>query len=100
MDYKERIGHYRNMAKRWEQGEQLLLNGELRMQDTLREAARTIETLLAERDAAIADIFQSSDSLCNVCKYFPDDFSPICFNCTQIGGLNNNWQWRGPQKHD
>ena len=49
MDYKELIEKYRSMARRWENGEQLLLNGELRIQDTLREAATAIKTLLVEQ---------------------------------------------------
>lgn len=50
MDYGKQIERYRSYATRWEHGEQLLLNGEIRLQDTLREAAAAIETLLAERD--------------------------------------------------
>jgi hypothetical protein len=53
MDYKELIEKYHSMARRWKNGEQLLLNGELRIQDTLREAATAIKTLLVERDVAI-----------------------------------------------
>lgn len=33
MDYKEQIEQYRSLASRWENGEQLLLNSELRFQD-------------------------------------------------------------------
>lgn len=95
MDYKSMISDRRREAINLREN-----RGQYTLATEFEEDADAIKTLLAERDAAIADIFQSSDSLCNVCKYFPDDFSPICFNCTQIGGLNNNWQWRGPQKHD
>lgn len=52
MDYKELIEAYRSYADRWERGEQILLTGEMRLQNTMREAADAIETLMTERDAA------------------------------------------------
>lgn len=65
MDYKEMIERYRSYATRWERGEQLMLNGEMRIQDTLREAAAAIEAVLAERDAAISAIPKD----CSKCIY-------------------------------
>lgn len=98
--YKELLEQLRNIVNHGDEQPAEYCTNRCGGCDACDKSIDAIETLLAERDAAIADIFQSSDSLCNVCKYFPDDFSPICFSCTQIGGLNNNWQWRGPQKHD
>ena len=63
-DYKKQIECYHDIAKRLEQGEQLLLNG---MQDTLRDAASAIETLLAERDAAVFALKLMIDS-CRICE--------------------------------
>ena len=67
MDYKKLIENYRRIAKRWECGEQLLLNGELRIQDVLRESADAIATLLVERDAAVEELH----GRCSQCKHFP-----------------------------
>lgn len=65
------------------------------------EAADAIETLLAERDAAVADI----DRYCATCKHFlifHNECTPDydCDNpeCKNISGVNTGWQWRGPQK--
>lgn len=58
----------------------------------LRDAATAIETLLAEREAAVADltsICQDSGDACHLCKHLP--CAPKHDRC--IG-----WQWRGPQK--
>ena len=60
MDYDKLIARWRNLANRWENGEQLLLDGTVRIEDELRIGATAIETLCvdlalvtAERDAAI-----------------------------------------------
>lgn len=96
MDYKEQIKYYRDTAKRWEQGEQLLLNGELRMQDTLREFADIIETLLAERDAAVDSIPKN----CNTCCHWYDGgcVAPLELFGGCDFGIRQAWQWCGPQK--
>lgn len=66
--------------------------------DICRKAADTIETLLAERDAAVEDLWKRPHpSTCKHgehCDYisaitgFPD-----CYSCDE-------WEWRGPQKGD
>ncbi len=58
------------------------------------EAAAAIETLLAERDAAVEDL----KGRCGVCKH-----RRVCLFDEQhrIGCAVSNrghWQWRGPQK--
>lgn len=60
-----------------------------------KEAADAIETLLAELDAAMIDLRRMG---CQVCKHLGNDSlnSPCC----TCGDTDNNWQWRGPQKHD
>lgn len=65
------------------------------------QAATVIETLLEERDAAVADI----DRCCATCKHFlilRDGCTPDydCGNpeCKNISGVNTGWQWRGLQK--
>lgn len=89
MDYKELIETYRHYASRWESGEQLLLSGAMRIQDTLREAADSIETLLVERDAAVKDL-----TMIGHCK--------TCWNITPWCADNpdscEGYVWRGPQK--
>lgn len=95
MDYKEQADRYRNMANRWECGEQLLLNGELRIQDTLRESAAAIETLLAERDAAVEWLRGS----CINCKnFYSSPQSSQCADCRFDCGTSDHWEWRGLQK--
>lgn len=60
------------------------------------DAATAIETLLAERDAAVEDLRFVSD--CTSCKYYPFDGS--CDACLECSCENENvaWEWRGPQK--
>lgn len=97
-DYKEMIERFRSFADRWEHGEQLLLNGELRLQDALRDAATAIETLMAERDAAVEGLAKRPHP--STCKYGEhcDYISaitrrPDCYSCDE-------WQWRGPQDEE
>lgn len=98
MDYKELIGRYRLYATRWENGEQLLLNGEMRIQDTLRDAADAIETLLEERDSAVEELRGN----CSACVHanISAESSP-CYDCTWSAFCmsgSDNWEWRGRQK--
>lgn len=60
------------------------------------EAANTIETLLAEREAAMEDL----RGRCDICKH-----RRVCLFDKQhrIGCANSkrgHWQWRGPTPHD
>lgn len=84
MDYKELIDKYRSMARRWENGEQLLLNGELQIQDTLREAATAIKTLLVEQDVAIKVTHGQWEKI-----------KPIHYSCSicgyKVGGMTSNY---------
>lgn len=62
------------------------------LQDRMREAATAIETLSAERDAAVEELRGE----CRVCErrgecLFNDQYRDEC-------GNGSNWQWRGPQK--
>ena len=50
MDYNKLIERWRNLANRWENGEQLLLNGAMRIEDELRTAATALSTLQAENE--------------------------------------------------
>lgn len=95
MDYKELVRLYRSYAARFENGEQILLGGEIRFQDALREAADAIEALLKERDAAAKYIPRS----CQTCKWW--DVDEGCIAPAYMGGcleLRELWQWRGQQK--
>lgn len=99
MNYKERANYYCQMADRRERGEQLLLNGDLRIQDTLREAASTIESLLAERDAAVEKMVGDCDECVNADT--PAQEYPCYFCRFSVYGKNGDnyyWKWRGPQK--
>lgn len=60
------------------------------------DAADTIETLLAERDAAI----KSLHGVCGECEHRGSSFPRFpCDACSIRGtGLIDRWKWRGPQK--
>lgn len=92
MDYKELIEQLKRAAP---------FHG-IWLRDRILDATTAIETLLAERDAAIADI----ENRCETCKHFVISFNgctpdydcdnPECRN----SGENIGWEWRGPQKED
>lgn len=76
--------------------------------DLLDDAAEAIETLLAERDAAVEDLhgdcrFCKHRAMrrpfwrcpCSTCKY--EDATTFMPEDTATH-VNDNWQWRGPQK--
>lgn len=87
MDYKElieQLKHCKSYKPKYE------------LQRTMLEAATAIETLLAERDAAVEDL----KGRCGVCKH-----RRVCLFDEQhrIGCAVSNrghWEWRGPQKGD
>lgn len=61
------------------------------------EAATAIETLLAEREAAI----EMLNGMCHACKHSERDFGDdLCRYCYEGGGMSDNWQWRGPTPPD
>lgn len=62
-----------------------------------KDAAIAIETLLAERDAALLEIPKD----CSRCIHWgkPKIESP-CRECWYSSGPNKNWKWRGPKKED
>lgn len=96
MDYKELIETYRSYADRWERGEQILLAGEMRLQNTMRDAADAIETLLEERDAAME--YLRAFRMYSACKNSEGnkkDRKPCIFGSICTGQY---WEWRGPQK--
>lgn len=81
MDYKEIIEAMRNTDIR------VILSYST-------DAANAIETLLAERDAAMRDL-KGNCAFCihkKLCM-FGNHMRDICVN-------GSSWQWRGPQKHD
>lgn len=81
MGYKEHVENYRRLADRWEHGEQLLLNGDLRIQDTLREAAAAIESLLVERDAGTSRL-EDKENQAYWAEYTGEDKGfHYCSNC-------------------
>lgn len=84
MDYKELIAHLRSF------GAYYPITGPIE-----NEAADAIETLLAERDAAVEDLAKRPHP--STCKYGEhcDYISvitgrPDCYSCDE-------WEWRGPQ---
>lgn len=61
--------------------------------ETMKDAADAIDSLLAKRDAKTNGL---RDLGCLSCKYFDSDIpTGPCVNC-----YGTNWKWRGPQKQD
>lgn len=95
MDYKEQIEELR------------FLSGHVPEQmcdadgkDPLEKAADAIETLLAERDAAVEHLSHGG-SRCNCCAYnYHSIHDYPCKHCKETGGMSDYWEWRGPQKED
>lgn len=63
----------------------------------LDDAAAAIETLMAERDAAVADLKACSNNSCVMCKWF--DGNNHC-TAEEPCSPNDNWEWRGLQRED
>lgn len=63
---------------------------DLEGKDPLERAATAIETLLAERDAAVEDMLMAGKT------------GRLCYVCGKRGKCNpcacEGWQWRGPVK--
>ena len=58
------------------------------------DALALIENLIAERDAAIADI----PRICACCKHYVHKKTHLCRSktpCANISGTNTAWEWRG-----
>ena len=59
MDIEKLIEQFRTAADKWEAEHQIILTGELRVQDALREAATALSTLRAENEQLRADLEQA-----------------------------------------
>ena len=121
MDYKELIEQLKNIRF-------LYADDGLKCASICKDAATAIETLLAERDAAqhdlrdlqatldmyggeygITEAFRKAEERsaalahfygdCKECVYseLTDREHPCC-DCFFTGGMDDCWQWRGPQK--
>lgn len=96
MDYKKLIEKDENIANRWESGEQIIITGEFRPGEILRENARAIIELLnrlkhieQEKNAAITDLnnILSIDDLCPLlCEW--------CLHNNDCDGFETP-KWRG-----
>lgn len=95
MDYKEVLEQLRDIILHGDEHPAEYCTNRCGGCDACDKAIEAIETLLAERDAAVADI----PIRCYKCKYYDiPDKEPPCGECIELGGSENNWQWRGPQK--
>ena len=63
MDIEKLIEQFRTAADKWEAEHQIILTGELRVQDALREAATALSTLRAENKKLRAELEQKSKLL-------------------------------------
>lgn len=99
MDYKELIERLKYYGTDYATGGNL---GREIMgtDDVLLDAATAIETLLAERDAAV-EIISSGGKRCRACVYNDRGIHDFpCCHCRETGGMTDYWEWRGPQKGD
>lgn len=84
MDYKELIEQLRAHERNCGYGGHCILC----------KCLSAIETLLAERDAAVEDltkICEENPDVCEYCKHMP---------CAEKYERCIGWEWRGPQKGD
>ena len=58
MDIEKMIEQFRTSADKWETGHQIILTGELRVQDALRAAATALSALQAENEKLRAELEQ------------------------------------------
>lgn len=102
MDYKELIEQLKNIRF-------LYADDGLKCASICKDSATAIETLLAERDAAVADL----RGMCWCCahgkKYengLPWSKATTCEHMRELGAVArsggkckcSHWEWRGPQK--
>lgn len=95
--YKELLEQLRNIVNHGDEQPAEYCTNRCGGCDACDKSIDAIETLLAERDAAIADIERD----CKTCIHYksntrghiPCDVMDSCI-------FSNHWQWRGPQKHD
>ena len=80
-----------------------LTNGQLQVMQAFQA---TVDGLTAERDAAVAELFNFTSAKCFICKHeghkwlSDGKMDDLCRTC--IDNYKCNWEWRGPQKeaHD
>lgn len=89
MDYKELIEQLKRATSfhgKW-------------LRECMLDAADAIQTLLAERDAAVEDLKFSSGKRCRSCIYNDISIHGFpCNSCCETGGMSEYWEWCGPQK--
>ena len=89
MDYKELIKLSKKAAAEWQGTHEYYQAATL-----ITALCEATETLLVEREAAVADLTSScgdSGDACHLCKYQP---------CAQKYGRCIGWEWRGPTPPD
>lgn len=91
MDYKEMIEQLRKHHQSW------AAYRDLELAHALEDAITAIETLLAEREAAVEEMH----GRCSKCKHFSVGILDYpCADCRYECGANDHWQWRGPTPPD
>lgn len=63
MDIDKMIEQFRTAADKWEAGHQIILTGELRVQDALRDAATALSTLQTENKKLRAELERKNEAL-------------------------------------
>lgn len=90
MNYKELIEKIRKVKSG------LLEDGASKCATVCENAADAIETLLAERDAAVK-IISRGEKRCRACIYNDHGIHDFpCCHCRETGGMTDYWEWRGP----
>lgn len=95
MDYKELIDELE-----YEADYQREVSEDFDLADSLQLAATAIETLLAERDAAVEHLSHGG-SRCDCCAYnYHSIHDYPCKHCKETGGMIDYWEWSGTKKEE
>lgn len=101
MDIEKLIEQFRTAADKWEAEHQIILTGELRVQDALREAATALSTLRAENEKLRAELEQVKEERDAAVEYLRGQcrYCKRHLVCTSRKGPHSNcWEWRGQRE--
>ena len=91
MDIEKMIEQFRTAADKWEAGHQIILTGELRVQDALRDAATALSTLQAVSREQVEKVWRgewqmvsNGSGVCSEC-HRQDKIDPLAKFCRYCG---------------
>lgn len=100
MDYKYIIDWLRRVVEHGDEDPQEYCTNRCGGCEVCDQAADAIETLLAERDAAV-ECLSHGGSRCGCCAYnYHSIHDSPCKHCKETGGMSDYWEWSGLQKKE